>query len=298
MLLITLLVAALVGMSGAYAAGNGMAYTMTGMRLLDNETKEAYACLPRTTVYAEVTLVNQMSTSMDRLLFVQYGPEGQMLDMEMQDFWLEQGETADFGVTLDNTDGRIGSIRALVVPKDGGMMPLSNSMEVSDAHPMVPERDIRNTTWDEYVNMSAAEQQAFEEALIEKYGPNGFFDWLDSLIEEPEVELPPWEEGGKLPEDYTLEEYLNLSEDLQYAFREYFGSEAAFNAWFESKIEEDAPEEEDPFAGMELEDFTFDDYFEMDRTEQAAFCEKYFGGSEDALFDWLDSLIEEPELDE
>ena len=277
-----------------------MAYTMTGMRLLNCETKEAYSCLPQTEVYAEVTLVNQMSTSMDRLLFVQYGPEGQMLDMEILDFWLEQGETADFGVTLDNTDGRIGSIRAIVVPKDGPMVPMANSMEVSDAHPMVPEKDLRNTTWDEYVRMSEAEQMAFEEALIEKYGPNGFFDWMESLLEDPEIDLPPWETGGKLPEDYTLEEYLNLSEDLQYAFREYFGSDADFDAWLESRVEKPEIDETDPFAGMELEDFTLDIFMELvqDPLDQAAFCEKYFGGDEAALFDWLDSLIEVPELDE
>lgn len=61
----------------------------------------------------------------------------------------------------------------------------------------------------------------------------------------------------------------------------------------------EAPDiEGDPFEGKILEDFTIEDYFEMDSIEQIAFCEKYFGGDEEALFDWLDNQIEDPDLGE
>ena len=155
-------------------------------------------------------------------------------------------------------------------------------------------------TVDEVFDMKEQDEDSYW-AFVEWLEDNGrtFDSWLEDNQEDVEIDLPPWEEGGKSPDRYTLEQYLNLSEDMQYAFREYFGSEEAFYAWFESKIEDDEPEEEDDlFVGMELEDFTFDTFVEMvqDPLDQAAFCEKYFGGDEAALFDWLDSLIEEPEL--
>lgn len=174
----------------------------------------------------------------------------------------------------------------------------NNPGTTTPSTPSDPRDDLYgDLTIEEVFDMRDNDEESYQD-FIDWLEDNGtsFEDWLEDNQEDVEIELPPWEEGGKSPDRYTLEQYLNLSEDLQYAFREYFGSEDAFYAWFESQIEDPELDEEDTFDGMDLDDFIFDDYFEMDTVDQAAFCEQFFGGDEDALFDWLDSMIEEPEL--
>lgn len=152
----------------------------------------------------------------------------------------------------------------------------------------------KKITLDKVLAMNDDERQDFRDWL-EKNGET-YEGWLNDHQEDPEIELPPWEEGGKSPDRYTLNEYLNLSDDFKYAFEQYFGSQDDFYAWLESKTGEPDLDENDVFDGMTLEDFTFDNYFEMNVVDQSAFCEYFFGGDDAALFDWLDSQIEEPEL--
>lgn len=145
--------------------------------------------------------------------------------------------------------------------------------------------------------MNDDERQTFIDWLG---GYAAYNEWIEEMQsqESPSGEsTPPWEKGGKQPEDYTLEEYLMLSDDPQHAFRETFESEKAFNEWMNSNTETPDIEGDDLFAGMDLEDFTLEDYAALDIVEAAAFRDKY-SDSEAEFEAWLESQWEIPDLDE
>lgn len=127
-----------------------------------------------------------------------------------------------------------------------------------------------------------------------------FKTWLDHVQEDVEIEEDEDPFEGKELSDFTWRDYIKLDQIDAAAFREkFFGDDdAAFEEWANRYIEDPDLDDDDMFSGKVLDDFTFDDYFEMDSVDQAAFCEKFFGGDDEALFEWLDSQIEEPDLSE
>lgn len=187
----------------------------------------------------------------------------------------------------------------------GGSGSGSNTSGSTDTKPEIPRDpeateeksfDVWDYTWNEYMSMNDDDKRLFE-------NEDDFFAWLESVQRDSEVEDEgelPWEEGGKTPDEYSLDEYLRLSEERQLAFREYFGSDDAFYAWMESQIGEDEPDinEDNQFGGMSLDDFTMDDYFDMDPVDQALFKEQFFDGDDEALMEWIDSQVEMPDLSE
>ncbi|MBR5285136.1 MAG: leucine-rich repeat protein, partial [Clostridia bacterium] len=77
---------------------------------------------------ASVALENHASTHTDTVMLALYSADGQLLDLMGQSLQVQPGGTARPIFTLDNSDGRIAMIRAFVVSKAGGMVPLGNVM--------------------------------------------------------------------------------------------------------------------------------------------------------------------------
>lgn len=152
-----------------------------------------------------------------------------------------------------------------------------------------------DVTWEDFMAMDEWDQQEFMNSFE---SIEAFERWLEKHQDTPIIdEDMPWEDGGKQPEDYTLEEYLELNDDQKIAFRLTFESEEDFEDWLIRNMEEPDLDEDDLFAGMELEDFTLEDYIQLDSVDATAFRDKYFNSDEEFL-DWMDSQIEMPELDE
>lgn len=85
-------------------------------------------------------------------------------------------------------------------------------------------------TWDEFEDLSAEAQEAF-------------FNWFDDEADfeawmhaaqgggDTSAESFPWEEEGRLPSDYTWDEFLALESTDQEAFFEWFDTPERFEAW-------------------------------------------------------------------
>lgn len=130
-------------------------------------------------------------------------------------------------------------------------------------------KDPEDYTWDEYENLSTAEQEAFFESFD---SVKAFERWMDKVLEALEL---PWENGGKQPEDYSWEEYEALSADQQEAFKESFFSDASFRAW-KTRAQKPAKEPQDG-------NVTLNDYEKMTDMEKEAFQE-----SMDDFAAWLE----------
>lgn len=120
-------------------------------------------------------------------------------------------------------------------------------------------------TWEEFEALTAEQQIAFQNSFEDW---KGFEQWMDRA---QYVELVlPWDNGGKQPEEYTWEEFEALSVELQMAFQESFDSFEAFDSWMQCV----APEE-DVFSweddGKALEEYTWEEFENMTPEEQMAF---------------------------
>lgn len=103
--------------------------------------------------------------------------------------------------------------------------------------------------------------------------------------EFPEEEYP-WETGGKLPSEYTLEEYEALTGAQQMAFHRWFENDAAFDAWLEAA---QSPQSDNPWenGGKQPNEYTMEEYETLTGAQQMAFY-NWFGSA--AAFDaWLEA---------
>lgn len=81
-------------------------------------------------------------------------------------------------------------------------------------------------TWEEFERMQPGEQMAFQASFG---STEAFEQWRLSAMPE-RIEIP-WENGGKEPAAYTLDEFDALSGTLQVLFENSFPSRSDFEAW-------------------------------------------------------------------
>jgi len=107
---------------------------------------------------------------------------------------------------------------------------------------------------------------------------------VDENIKFPVIDL-----NGKEPEELTWEEYMELSEEEQAMFPDYFESYDDFKEWYEDKAVEAEEAIEDVFTidlnGKEPEELTWEEYMELSEEEQAMFPD-YFE-SYDEFQEWM-----------
>jgi hypothetical protein len=131
-----------------------------------------------------------------------------------------------------------------------------------------------------------------KKAFVDSFGSEAAFErWL-SQAQEPENddEQLPWENGGKQPSEYTLEEFEALTDYQKKAFVDSFGSEAAFERWYEKALEEEDAEEL-PWenGGKQPSEYTFEEFERLSEYQKKAFVESF--GSEAAFERWLNSVL-------
>ena len=140
-----------------------------------------------------------------------------------------------------------------------------------------------NYTWAEFAALTEDQQAAFQEHL----GEEAMKAWLRKITEIP------WEDKNvkepKQPEDYTLEEYEDLEDPQQLAFRVWLGNEE-FEAWL---LEVHTPKEENPWekpGAKQPQDYTWEEFQALTIAQQVAF-QNHLG--EKGFQTWLDKIQKE-----
>ena len=145
-------------------------------------------------------------------------------------------------------------------------------------------------TWEEYELLTDLQQKAFRDYL----GAEGFEDWRNQ-VRDP-AEANPWDTpGAKQPEDYTWEEFEQLTGAQQIAFQNYFGLEG-FTAWME-RAQDSAEMPEMPWdsSGAKQPDaYSLEEFEALSAEEQMAFQNAL--GSE-GFAEWLNRVQSQQETD-
>lgn len=142
-------------------------------------------------------------------------------------------------------------------------------------------------TWEEYQLLSNEEKDAFYNWFEAAWA---FENWklrAEAIANEDVKPVPQWNRPGKLPKDYTWEEYQQLSNEEKDAFFNWFGSVWAFEIWMEqvNPTETTAPSQEWNKAGKLPNAYTWEEYQQLTPEEQDAFF-RWFGSVE--LFEaWM-----------
>ena len=136
-------------------------------------------------------------------------------------------------------------------------------------------------TWAEY----EALDDMYKDAFFEAFGDvEAFIEWMEAA--QNTIGKMPWEEGGKLPSEYTWAEFEELTGEQQMAFQNWFGSGEAFEAWMEAaqNTGEKMPWED---GGKQPSDYTWEEYDALSGEQQMAF-QNWFASS-DAFEAWMEA---------
>ena len=159
-----------------------------------------------------------------------------------------------------------------------------------------PGKQPSEYTWEEYQVLTPEEQEAFYQWFESE---NAFMSWLETAKPE-ESTLPDWNKPGKLPSEYTWEEYQALGAEDRDAFSLWFASETAFEDWMnQAKPDESEPTEPIwSLSGKTPKDYTWEEYQVLSPEQQDAFY--LWFGSLDAFEAWMKAAKpeeSEPELE-
>lgn len=142
-------------------------------------------------------------------------------------------------------------------------------------------------TWAEFEALTPGQQMAFQNWFT---SIDEFEAWLKQAqgSDNIEDEYLPWEDGGKLPSEYTWAEFEALTPDQQMAFQNWFASIDEFEAWMQSAQGNGSTQEKMPWEepGAKLpSEYTWAEFEALTPAQQIAF-QNWFGGWEE--FDkWL-----------
>ncbi|MBQ5739747.1 MAG: hypothetical protein IIV78_04980, partial [Oscillospiraceae bacterium] len=140
-------------------------YSISSIYMYDT-SESGFECLdiPNMQFYTEVAVVKTGAPADAAVLFAWYGFSGQMLGMQRVDYpeytWRQN---LYYRALIDNTDGLIGSIKAFVVPRSGGIMPLCDAATIEKELPTASISGIRMS--DGAVTVSASSEVDCELAV-------------------------------------------------------------------------------------------------------------------------------------
>ncbi len=143
--------------------------------------------------------------------------------------------------------------------------------------------DPSDYTLEEYEALSHYQKECFTAtfASIEE-----FEAWLESV--QPTETPLPWQTGGIKPENYTIEAYEALSMKQKEAFKDYFSSIEAFEAWLEEKMGMElilCPWESE---GVSPESYTYSQYEALSVEQKEAFIATF--ADLESFENWLYSV--------
>lgn len=138
-------------------------------------------------------------------------------------------------------------------------------------------------TWEEYQALSLEEQDSFFRWFPAE---SVFEEWLES-VKPTEPSIPGWNKPGKLPEEYTWEEYQALSMEEQESFFLWFASESDFQAWKDSAkpVETEPPVQKWDKTEKLPKEYTWEEYQALEPEEQERFFQWF--GSVSSFEKWM-----------
>ena len=136
-------------------------------------------------------------------------------------------------------------------------------------------------TWEDFEKLDPEEQSDFIGSFE---NAESFDEWLMENGED-EVILYPWDAEGRLPEEYTWEEYENLNAVEKQAFRESFLTEEEFELWKDSVYgAEERPWEEEE---KDVSEYTWEEFDALTPAQQEEFLSSF--ETPEALEEWLNN---------
>lgn len=145
-------------------------------------------------------------------------------------------------------------------------------------------------TFEEFNALTGSQQIAFQNS----FGSNKEFEtWLNNVQGNSSVTTLPWETGGKLPNEYTFEEFSSLSGSQQIAFQKWFNGSLEFETWLSDAQNSSVDNAELPWenGGKQPQEYTWAEFEALSGPQQIAF-QNYFENFED-FEDWMNSALSE-----
>lgn len=139
---------------------------------------------------------------------------------------------------------------------------------------------------EEYRALTEEEKIEFQNSFLTD---KAFEKWM---MEAPETRIYiPWENGGKKPSEYTLEEFEALDGALQIIFQDSFKNFKEFEKWLEEaeEIEVYLPWEN---GGKKPSEYTWEEFEALDGAQQIKFQDSFKN------FKAFEKWLEENEPDE
>ena len=109
-------------------AGRGIEYRINGITLRDSGY-QSIGAISRGSFYAEVSVTNLRSTSLDTLILAAYDANGRQLGISFLYANPQIGQTFVLGTLIGNSGGEVARIKAFMVPMLGGVTPLAETAE-------------------------------------------------------------------------------------------------------------------------------------------------------------------------
>lgn len=175
-----------------------------------------------------------------------------------------------FGLLFDSSEEERPSINIEKIEGNGSSLETISKIENPEEY-----------TWEEFEKLSPEEQSNFIESFD---NPESFDEWFAENGEN-EILLYPWDIEGKLPEEYTWEEYEKLNEVEKKAFKESFLTEEQFNLWKDSVfgIGERPWEDEN----KDISEYTWEEFEDLTPAQQEEFLSSF--DTPEALEKWLNN---------
>jgi len=170
----------------------------------------------------------------------------------------------------------------------------------------------KDYTWNEYESLTAHQKEAFYDSFkgtddfdkwVKRVNGNGDSDNAgDENTGSGDMELMPWEDGGKQPEDYTWKEYKDLTALQKEAFFESFDSTEDFDSWMsrvtgensaeDAETDKNGSEDMEPMPWEEddkqPEDYTWEEYKGLTALQKEAFFESF--DSSEEFDEWMNEV--------
>ncbi len=120
-------------------------------------------------------------------------------------------------------------------------------------------------TWAEFESLTGNQQMAFQNHL----GADGFESWMNRV--QNKTESNPWDKAGaKQPEDYTWEEFEELTGDQQMAFQNALGA-SGFESWMNRVQSNTGSNPWDKAGAKQPADYTWEEFESLTGEQQMAF---------------------------
>ena len=107
-------------------AGRGTEYRINGITLR-NSAYESIDAIPKGMFYAEVSVTNLSSETVDTLILAYYGADGRMVGLSFLYANPPIGYTFMLGTSINNSAGNIAQLKAFMLPMLGGLTPLAEA---------------------------------------------------------------------------------------------------------------------------------------------------------------------------